>query len=332
MTNRRHFLRVVAASGGFAMGGKSAVAGSKEDPIGRPSSAEQLKVGLMQALPAGSNQERNWEIAERHCRQAACQNVDLILMPEMWNIGYQGIANFAGEQISKWQSQAIATNGPWVQRFRDLARELNIAIAVTYLEAWPEKPRNTISLINRHGDIVLTYAKVHTCDFAFEAALTPGDAWNSVDLDTLKGVVQVGAMICFDREFPESMRSLMLAGAEVVLTPNACPLDELRLAQFRVRAYENATAVAIANYPAPIHNGQSTVFDAAGTRRVVGVMNEALVTTSINLRELRSYRQKTIWGNAWRRPHRYGALSEPVDLPVFQRNDAYGHPFDARQR
>jgi len=38
-------------------------------------------------------------------------------------------------------------------------------------------------------------------------------------------------MICFDREQPESARILMLKGAESILTPNACGLDELRLDQ-----------------------------------------------------------------------------------------------------
>jgi predicted amidohydrolase len=42
-------------------------------------------------------------------------------------------------------------------------------------------------------------------------------------------------MICFDREFPESARILMLKGAELILTPNSCPLEENRIGQFRTR-------------------------------------------------------------------------------------------------
>ncbi len=40
-----------------------------------------------------------------------------------------------------------------------------MAIAVTFLEEWPVAPRNSVTLIDRHGEIVLTYAKVHTCSF-----------------------------------------------------------------------------------------------------------------------------------------------------------------------
>ena len=70
-------------------------------------------------------------------------------------------------------------------------------------------------------------------------------------------------MICFDREFPESARILMLQGAELILTPNACPMEINRLAQLRGRAYENMLAIATCNYPAgvPDCNGGSTVFD-----------------------------------------------------------------------
>lgn len=66
---------------------------------------------------------------------------------------------------------------------------------------------------------------MHTCDFDKEAALTPGDDFYVAALDTPHGPLNVGALICYDREFPESARLLMLKGAEVILTPNACELE-----------------------------------------------------------------------------------------------------------
>jgi len=61
-------------------------------------------------------------------------------------------------------------------------------------------------------------------------------------------------MICYDREFPESARILMLKGAEIILTPNCCELEQSRLGQFRTRAFENMVGVAMANYAAPQDN------------------------------------------------------------------------------
>ena len=55
----------------------------------------------------------------------------------------------------------------------------------------------------------------------------------------------------------------MLKGAEVILVPNACPMEINRLSQLRARAYENMCAVATANYPGGKLdcNGHSSAFD-----------------------------------------------------------------------
>src|SRR5262245_58338923 len=62
-----------------------------------------------------------------------------------------------------------------------------------------------------------------------EWTLTPGDDFYVCTLDTEQGELKVGAMICYDREFPESARILMLKGAELILTPNACDMEINRL-------------------------------------------------------------------------------------------------------
>ena len=155
-------------------------------------------------------------------------------------------------QRAAWLAHATTLDGPFVSHFRELARELGLGVVITYLEDWPDAPRNTATLIDRHGDPVLTYAKVHTCDFGMEAALTPGDGFRVADLDTRAGTVRVGLMICYDREFPESARVLMLGGAELILTPNACGLDADRLGSVpRPRRTTNMVGVAMANYATP---------------------------------------------------------------------------------
>ena len=120
----------------------------------------------------------------------------------------------------------IDNDSDYMRHFISLAKELNMAIAVTYLQKWNPAPRNAVSIIDRSGEMVLTYAKVHTCDFgSMEASVTPGDDFPVCELDTKAGPVKVGCMICYDREFPESARILMLNGAEVVLVPNACGIE-----------------------------------------------------------------------------------------------------------
>ena len=129
----------------------------------------------------------------------------------------------------------------------------------------------------KRGDIVLTYAKVHTCEFDLESAVTPGDGGPVVALETGKGTVKIGLVIRYDREFPESARILMLRGAELILTPNACTLDEHRIGQFKARAFENMVGVAMSNYAAPQNNGHSVAFDAVAYPVVDGDMRDTKI-------------------------------------------------------
>src|SRR5665647_646655 len=119
----------------------------------------------------------------------------------MWSIGYA----FERDDLERWRAQAVRRDGEFVGRFARLAEDLRLAIAVTYLERGPSGPRNTLTLFDSRGREALTYAKVHTCAFDRpEVALATGDAFAVADLDTAAGPVRLGAMICFDREFPEA--------------------------------------------------------------------------------------------------------------------------------
>jgi predicted amidohydrolase len=232
----------------------------------------------------------------------------------------------------EWQRQAISRDDPFVSHFKNLARELKMAIALTYLERWDGAPRNSVSLIDRHGRIVLTYAKVHTCEFDLEAALAPGDGFPVCALDTDAGEVKIGFMICYDREFPESARILMLEGAELVLTPNACTLDAPRLGQLKTRAFENMLGVAMTNYAAPQNNGHSVAFDAVAYAVTDGPARETLVVeagesedvylATFDMDGLRAYREREAWGNAYRRPRLYRMLTATEVQPPFIRTDA----------
>ena len=94
-----------------------------------------------------------------------------------------------------------------------------MAILITYLQACNGYPRNAAALIDLRGEVILEYNKVHTCDWEYEGACGAGDKFPTVGLNTRAGTIQIGVMICFDREFPESARILMLNGAEIILTP-----------------------------------------------------------------------------------------------------------------
>ncbi len=288
---------------------------------------EALNIALLQLLPEGSLEE-NCEKGLWACRKAREMGADLAVFPEMWSVGYE-----IPQDPERLQELAVSADSALVCRFGKLARELSMAIAVTFLEAWEPSPRNTLCLFDRFGNRILTYAKVHTCDFGDERLLTAGDDFYVAELDTEKGTVQTGAMICYDREFPESARILMLKGAELILTPNACPMEQNRICQLRGRAFENMTAVITVNYPEgkPDCNGHSTVFDGiaygpeAPLSRDMCVLEtggeEGIFLAQLPMDRLRQYRSTEVHGNAYRRPEKYGILLETEIHKPFLRAD-----------
>jgi len=290
-----------------------------------------IKIALLQMTGCGNDQEASLAKGDTFCRRAKDMGADVALFPEMWSVGMTFFDPKLEGARQQWEALAVGLDDRFIAHFRRLAKELNMAVAITYLEKWAGRPRNSVSLIDRHGEVVLTYAKVHTCEFDVECALTPGDGFPVCALDTEQGNVRVGFMICFDREFPESARILMLRGAELILTPNACTLDEHRISQFKTRAFENMVGVAMTNYAAPQNNGHSVAFDAVAypvedgearnTLIVEAGESEGIYLATFDIDSIRGYRERESWGNAYRRPRLYGMLeAEEVERPFIRSN------------
>jgi predicted amidohydrolase len=302
--------------------------------ITNPAATSPWESIVVDAASVREHQDKNLSIADAACRQAAALGADIALFPEMWNIGYAVFDGKKPNAKESWQELAIGTDSVYVQHFVSLARELNMAICLTYLQKWRPAPRNVVSVVSRTGEIVLTYAKVHTCDFMAEAAVCPGDEFPVSELATRFGPVKVGCMTCYDFQFPESARILMLNGAELILVPVATGLPEIYSDQVKIRAYDNAVAVAVANYANLPFDGNSVAYDALGRRLVEPVSGgtECVQIARINLEKTREIRKTTLMGNAFRRPRKYKRLiSDDLD-PVFSRADFFGQPFDRQTR
>ena len=140
-------------------------------------------------------------------------------------------------------------------------------------------------------------------------------------------------MICYDREFPESARILMLKGAELILVPNACPMEINRISQLRSRAFENMLAVATCNYPdsVPDCTGGSVVFDGvaylpnvSGSRDTCILKadgSEDIFIAELNIKQLRQYRETEVHANTYRHPKKYSLLLDPTINYPFIRDD-----------
>lgn len=294
-----------------------------------------FSVALLQIAPCGNDQNGNLEKGLEYCRKARALGADLAAFPELWNIGGFNPSphDTAGRQSRA--ASAIHQRSAFVQSFAALARELGMNIAITYLETYTPKPRNTVSIINGEGRLILNYSKVFVCDFGGDELLksdprrdnigcdvncSPGESFDVCALAGAEGEVTVGAMICADREFPEPATELMLNGAELIIVPNACQWDDIRTAGLKTRAFENLVGVAMVNYPVPINNGSSQAYTCVAWKN--GKAQETLIAkaderervlmVSFNMNEIRAFRTAKSWRMEYRRNARRYLPPDPT--------------------
>ena len=277
-----------------------------------------LKIAFLQLI-CGKTLEEQLNIGVRACVEAKEKGADIALFPEMWSDGY-----YLPSDEDELNSLAISKESHFIETFRSLSEKLEMAIGITFLEKVEtcRNPLNSVIFFDRTGKEILHYSKVHTCAFADEAVLEGGEDFYVAELDFGRGSIKIGSMICFDREFPESARILMLKGAELILQPNACPLEINRLAALRTRAYENMVAVATCNYPKghPDCNGHSVLFDGVpwlpeepGVRDMCvfeAPGDAGVYIAELDIDQLRRHRSRDVMGDRYRHPEKYKILSE----------------------
>jgi len=295
-----------------------------------------FNIALLQLTPTDSV-EGNMLKGIEYCKKAKLMGADIAVFPEMWNNGYEMLfegylkdqTEIPQDRIDKWNNKAIDNDDDFVNQYIIIAKKLQMAIALTYLEKTNEKPKNTVIIIDRNGKIALKYSKVHTVDNKMEAYIQPGNEFQTCELDYGRGKVKLGTMICYDRTFPESARILMLQGSEIIIVPNACYMSNIRLEQLKVRAYENMVGIVTVNYAN--HKGKSSAYSPIVRNINNHELNseclllddqEDIEIVKFNLSEIREYREREALGDAYRKPHVYKKLIEDSVKKPFIRKDA----------
>ncbi len=294
----------------------------------------QFTVALLQIAPLGNDQGRNLAKGLQYCREAKALGADLAVFPELWNIGFTP-SPIDSEARQAWMGSAIDQRSTFFKSFAALARELDLNIAITYLEANQPMPRNTVSVIDRRGEVMLNYSKVFICDFGKDEVLKPnpnvddigcdvncsaGESFDVCKVAGEEGEVKVGAMICADREFPEAASELLLNGAELIVVPNACTWDDIRSAGLKTRAFENLVGIAMVNYPVPRNNGNSQAYTCVAWRNGKSIdtliaksgEREEILLAAFDMDDIREFRSTESWRMDYRRARatkftRYGA-------------------------
>jgi len=280
------------------------------------------------------DQQLNTEIGLQYVREAKSLGADIVLFPECWITAYAFPdiveTNLPQDEIEQhpdfksWYEAALDHNSAALKSFQDIARQLSIGIVITGFTKGIKRPQNSAFVIDRNGEILLKYSKVHTCDFSTERMLESGTEFKICEFDGVK----IGIMICYDREYPESARVLMLKGAEIILVPNDCEGMKPRVQVLSTRAYENMVGIVMANPPGE-NAGNSCayspiVWDPYGntvdnTIMLADNMTEGIFLAKFDVEELRNYRSREMMGNTFRKVKTYKELlSDRVEEPFIR--------------
>lgn len=274
-----------------------------------------FKVAVLQKRSLVRELSNSINVIISNMERAAGNNADILLLPECFITGYE---------LPIENKDALTDDSEFIKTLCSAARKLHIGVVATALTQGRTKPQNSAFVIDKDGKILMKYSKVHTCDFADEKCLESGNEFKVCDFHGIK----IGVMICYDREYPESARVLMLKGAEIILVPNDCGAMRPRVQALSTRAYENMTGIVMAN-PNGENQGNSCAFspicwDRNGvcvdnTIFLADEMTEGLYYASFDMEQLRFYREREMMGNTFRKVKAYGdLLSGDIGYPFIR--------------
>ena len=175
-----------------------------------------VKVGAVQ-MSMTDNVKENIEKADMLVRKAAGNGCNIILLPELFeNLYFCQERNYDYYKLAKETEDNDA-----VKHFKQLAKELNVVLPISFYEKHINSIYNSVAVINADGEILGVYRKSHIPDDHFyqeKFYFTPGNTGFKV-WGTKFGRIGVG--ICWDQWFPETARCMALMGAELLFYPTA---------------------------------------------------------------------------------------------------------------
>lgn len=186
-----------------------------------------LKIGMCQVYTEEWAVEANIKRTLEAIDLAAEQGAEIAVTPECVFHAYP-MDDTKGKSESfrrRLYDIAESADGEHLQLFKNKAKEKSIYILLGFVEKGEGGLiHNTAALISPDGQFVYVYRKVHCRHFEsinHWGYFSPGTDFYSADLQFTGKHYNVGTIICFDREIPESLRCLRALGAEIVFCPLA---------------------------------------------------------------------------------------------------------------
>ncbi len=279
-----------------------------------------FKAGLIQ-MRSGLDRHANLAFVLTAIEQARRAGADYVLTPEMTNVmevkRERLFANIVADE-----------NDPTLATLREVARKLAIYVHIGSLaiKASPEKAANRSFLIDRKGDVVARYDKIHMfdVDLAGGESYRESNTYRSGELAVVADLPwgRIGLTICYDLRFPALYRALAEAGASFFAIPSAFTRQTGEAhwhVLLRARAIENGCFVFAAAQAGKHENGRETfghslIIDPWGRILAEGGTEPGVVLAAVDPAEVAAARAKIPSLHHVRRSDLVEPMAEPSYL------------------
>ena len=224
-----------------------------------------MRLALVQ-MPNYGSVKLNLNRSLQAIETASEQGAELVLFPEVQLTEF--FPQYQGQDVSEY---AVSIDGEIVNRFCDICRKNKISAVPNLYLLENGKTYDASIFIDNHGEIKGIQKMVHVAQaeqFYEQDYYTPSDEGFRV-FDTEFG--KIGIVVCFDRHYPESIRTETLQGADLILIPTVNTKAEPSIMfewELRVQAFQNSVILAMCNRIGTEGNmcfsGESIVVDAKG--------------------------------------------------------------------
>ncbi|WZL72306.1 carbon-nitrogen family hydrolase [Clostridiaceae bacterium 35-E11] len=200
-----------------------------------------FKVSSIQLDIIYKNPQKNREKVSNLIEEAIKEHPDMIVLPETWTTGY------SEEIFHNIDAYGEPQDGESITMLRALAKKHNVwIVSGTIVEKDDVGTYNTVFLIDRMGNIVGKYRKMHLYsamdeDIAFK---------NGLDMPVFNTEFgKIALMTCYDIRFVELSRTYALRGADAIIVVSNFPnpkVNHWRLL-LQARAIENQLYIIACN-------------------------------------------------------------------------------------
>lgn len=243
-----------------------------------------MKIAFAQ-MKMSDSMESNFRSSLEYIRKAAENNADLVCFPEVQLSPF--FAQYEGRNADKW---VIPSDSEYIKEMCGLCEELHIFAAPNFYIEENGKRYDMSLLINDSGEIIGKQKMVHIaqCEMFYEQDYYAPSEEGFVVFETRFG--KIGIVVCFDRHYPESIRTEALKGAELIIIPTANTTDEpseLFQWEVKVQAFQNSVNIAMCNRAGTEDKmnfcGESIAVDYNGNTVMLAGSDEGLYYAALDL-------------------------------------------------